>query len=245
MPAFFITSRDIHGDSIFITGDLLHHLRASLRLHIDEPVHLTDERRRRYHAIVTNLTRERLTARITGSFEGPHHSYPRLTLGQAILKGDHMDWITQKATELGVDRIVPLIAHRSVVRPQQARVPSQTARWQRIAREAAQQSEQWQIPTVQAPLEFREFISQPNATTRLILVERGDGKRLADFELPDEPAASVAVLVGPEGGWHAEEVAIAREHAFEPISLGPAILRAETAALAVLALLRNRWGALG
>jgi 16S rRNA (uracil1498-N3)-methyltransferase len=245
MPAYFILSQDIQDDSITITGDLLHHLRASLRLHLNEPLYLTDDRRRRHHAIVTDLTRERLTARIISSHEGPDRPYPSLTLGQAILKGDHMDWVVQKATELGVETIVPLITHRSVVRPQQARVANQTARWQRIAREAAQQSEQWQLPAVQTPMELQEFVTQSRATVRLILVERADGKRLADIQLPAGPAASLAVAVGPEGGWEAEELAMAREQGFQPVTLGTAILRSETASLAALAILQSRWGALG
>jgi 16S rRNA (uracil1498-N3)-methyltransferase len=245
MPAYFILSQDIQDDSIRITGDLLHHLRASLRLHLNEPLYLTDDRRRRHHVIVTDLTRERLTARILSSSEGPEHPYPSLTLGQAILKGDHMDWVMQKATELGVDTMVPLITHRSVVRPQQPRVASQTARWQRIACEAAQQSEQWQLPTVQAPMEFHEFVAQSRATLRLILVERADGKRLTDIQLPVGPAESLAVAVGPEGGWEAEEVAMAKEQGFQPVTLGTTILRSETASLAALAILQSRWGALG
>ena len=245
MPAYFILSQDIQDDSITITGDLLHHLRASLRLHLNEPLYLTDDRRRRHHAIVTDLTRERLTARILSSREGPEPPYPSLTLGQAILKGDHMDWIVQKATELGVETIVPLVTHRSVVRPQEARVTNQTARWQRIACEAAQQSEQWQLPTVQTPMDFQDFVTRLRPTVRLILVERADGKKLTDIQLPAGPAASLAVAVGPEGGWHAEEVTMAKEQNFQPVTLGTTILRSETASLAALAILQSRWGALG
>ncbi len=245
MPAYFILCQDIQDDSITITGDLLHHLRASLRLHLNEPLCLTDDRRRRHHAIVTDLTREQLTARNLSSCGGPDHPYPSLTIGQATLKGDHMGWIGQEATELGLERMVPLITHRSVVRPQPARGANQTARWQRIAREAAQQSEQWQLPTVQTPLEFHAFVAQSRASVRLIQVERADGKKLMDIQLPAGPAASLAVAVGPEGGWHAEEVAMAKEQGFQPVTLGTAILRSETASLAALAILQSRWGALG
>ncbi|WP_447598030.1 16S rRNA (uracil(1498)-N(3))-methyltransferase [Nitrospira sp. Nam80] len=245
MPAYFIQSRDVHDDAITITGDLLHHLRASLRLQLNEPLHLTDERRRRHHAIVTGMTRDRLTARILRSIDGPERLPPRLTLGQALLKGDHMDWIVQKATELGVDTIIPLITHRSVVRPQQARVANQTARWQRIVCEAAQQSEQWQLPTVQAPVKLHEFVTQSRATLRLILVERAGAKRLGDIQCPMEPAASIAVAVGPEGGWQTEEVMMAEEQNFQPITLGGTILRSETASLAALAIIQHRSGALG
>ncbi|MEX5218710.1 MAG: 16S rRNA (uracil(1498)-N(3))-methyltransferase [Nitrospira sp.] len=245
MPAYFILSQDIHDDSITITGDLLHHLRASLRLQPNETLHLTDDRRRRHHAIVTGVTRDRLTARILHSIEGPERLHPRLTLGQAILKGDHMDWIVQKATELGVDTIVPLITRRSIVRPQEARIANQTSRWQRIACEAAQQSEQWQLPTVQAPVKLHEFVAQSNGTLRLILVERAGGQRLGEVQLPTGSDASIAVAVGPEGGWHAEETAMAEEQRFQPITLGGAILRSETASLAAVAIIQSRSSVLG
>lgn len=245
MPAFFIDSRDICDGAVTITGDLLHHLRASLRLRLNETLHLTDDHRRRHHATVTDVTGERLTARIVSSADGPQRLCPALILGQALLKGDHMDWIMQKAAEFGVETIVPLVTRRSVVRPRQTRVDSQTARWQRIAREAAQQSEQWQVPAVQAPREISEFFGHTRATARLILVEREQGKKLADIPLPAGPAASVVVTVGPEGGWHADEVAMARERGFEPISLGATILRSETASLAALVILQSRLGLLG
>jgi 16S rRNA (uracil1498-N3)-methyltransferase len=245
MPAFFIDSRDIHNGVITITGDLLHHLRASLRLRLNETLHLTDDHRRRHHATVTNLTSERLTAQIISSADGPDRLSPTLILGQALLKGDHIDWIVQKAAEFGVETIVPLVTRRSVVRPRESRVESQTARWQRIAREAAQQSEQWHVPSVQAPWELPEFFGQSKATTRLILVERMQGGRLATITLPAGPTTSVVVVVGPEGGWYAEEIAMARELAFEPITLGATILRSETASLAALAVLQSRLGLLG
>jgi 16S rRNA (uracil1498-N3)-methyltransferase len=101
------------------------------------------------------------------------------------------------------------------------------------------------VPSVQAPWELPEFFGQSKATTRLILVERMQGGRLATITLPAGPTTSVVVVVGPEGGWYAEEIAMARELAFEPITLGATILRSETASLAALAVLQSRLGLLG
>lgn len=240
MPAFFIETRDIHGQSVTITGELLHHLRASLRLQINEALQLTDEHRRRHHAVVTELTRDRLAARIISSIDGPERRHPSLTLGQALLKGEHMDWIVQKAAELGVETLVPLVTRHTIVRPRQARVGAQTARWQRIAHEAAQQSEQWQVPIVRPACEAADFFSQTKATGRLILVERIDATGLSDVAMPTGPGTSVAIAVGPEGGWQADEVSMARQEGFQPITLGSAILRSETASLAALAILQHR-----
>jgi 16S rRNA (uracil1498-N3)-methyltransferase len=244
MPAFFIESREIHGQTVTITGELLHHLRASLRLQIDETVQLTDEHRRRHHAVITELTREHLAARILSSTVGPERRHPEIFLGQALLKGEHMDWIVQKAAELSVETLVPLITRHTIVRPRQTRVDSQTARWQRIAREAAQQSEQWQIPTVRPPCEATDFFMQTQATGRLILVERTNGTNLSDIAIPTGPTASLAIAVGPEGGWQTDEVALAEEQGFQSITLGSTILRSETASLAALAILQHRLGLL-
>jgi 16S rRNA (uracil1498-N3)-methyltransferase len=244
MPAFFITAQDITSDGVTISGDLLRHLRSSLRLKLDETLYLTDDRRRRLETVVTELSRDRLKARIVDVAEGPRQSTPPVILAQAVLKGDHMDWIVQKATELGVETIVPVIAHRGVVRPDPDRIASQTARWQRIAHEAAQQSEQWRVPTVGVPRPIREFFTTPGADTRLMLHERAEGVPLLQVGLPAGPEASVALVVGPEGGWEPEESALAREQRFQFITLGSAILRSETAALAALAVLQCRLGSL-
>jgi 16S rRNA (uracil1498-N3)-methyltransferase len=165
-------------------------------------------------------------------------------LAQALLKSDHMDWVIQKASELGVHTILPLIARRGVVRPRPERVAGQVARWQRIATEAAQQSEQWQPPRVLEPLESDAFLSRPPTSHAFMLTERQTGSGLLDIELPRESSACIALAVGPEGGWTEEERASARR-ALLPVVLGPHILRAETAAISAISILQCRLGRLG
>jgi len=141
---------------------------------------------------------------------------------------------------------IPLIANRSIVRPRSARVRPQQGRWQRIAREAAQQAERWEIPTVSAACEAVGFFTnQDRADCRLLLCERGDGQNLASIALPRRPEQTIVMAFGPEGGWSQEEVARALECGFVPITLGTRILRAETATLAALSILQNRLGELG
>jgi 16S rRNA (uracil1498-N3)-methyltransferase len=168
-------------------------------------------------------------------------------LGQAILKGERMEWVIQKATELGVQSIIPVQSRRSIVRLKPDRVEAQTARWQRIALEAAQQSEQWQVPTIASPCSLSSAkggLSEHALT--LILVERRDGiDTLGSIALPCSPTASILVLVGPEGGWTEEEIAAAQEAGCLPITLGRNILRAETAATVVVGILQHRLGELG
>ena len=245
MPAFFISSAEIHGTALTLTGELCHHLRASLRVKPGEVLRLTDEHRQRYEVRVSAVAPQALTAEILESRLGPMDTSPRVILAQVILKGDHMDWVVQKASELGVKAVLPLISRHGVVRPQPERVAAQVARWQRIATEAAQQSEQWQPPQVLEPLEVRRFFSGHQATTALLLAERQNAVGLANVPLPALPTDTITVIVGPEGGWAEEELSQAVDGQCLAVSLGEHILRADTAAVTALSIVQSRLGRLG
>jgi 16S rRNA (uracil1498-N3)-methyltransferase len=245
MPAFFISSADIHGTKLTLTGELCHHLRASLRVKPGEVLRLTDEHRQRYQVRVSAVASQGLTAEILESRSGPIDAAPGVLLAQALLKGDHMDWVVQKASELGVRTILPLISRHGVVRPQPDRVAAQVARWQRIATEAAQQSEQWEPPQVLEPMESRRFFSSHAATCALLLAERQQTMGLANIPLPVLPAETVTLIVGPEGGWAEEELTQAVEGQCRAVSLGEHILRADTAAVTALSIVQSRLGRLG
>jgi len=245
MPAFFISSSQIHGHTLTLTSELCHHLRASLRVKPGEVLQVTDEHRQRYKVRVRTVTAQALTADILECHAGSIDAAPHVLLAQALLKGDHMDWVVQKASELGVRTILPLISRHGVVRPQPERVAAQVARWQRIAIEAAQQSEQWQPPQVLEPLEVRRFFSNHAATCALLLAERQNTLGLAAVPLPTLPTDTVALIVGPEGGWAEEELSQAVEGQCQAVSLGEHILRADTAAVTALSIVQSRLGRLG
>ena len=156
-----------------------------------------------------------------------------------------MDWVIQKATELGVGEIMPIESRHSVVQLKADRVDHQLARWQRIAVEAAQQSEQWRVPTIAPPQSLAALLtSHATDTITLMLAERREGKSLQTVEVPQDVTGSVLVLIGPEGGWSQEEVQIAEQAKVVPITLGQQILRAETAAIATISILQSRFGVL-
>ena len=245
MPAFFISSAEIRGTELTLTGALCHHLRASLRVKPGELLLLTDELRQRYQVRVRAVAAQALTAEILTCRPGPVDAAPRVLLAQVILKGDHMDWVVQKASELGVGTIVPLTSRHGVVRPQPERVAAQVARWQRIAIEAAQQSEQWQPPQVSEPLEVRRFFSSHGATSTLLLAERQNTMGLGVVPLPAHSTDTITVIVGPEGGWAEEEFSQALEGKCRAVSLGEHILRADTAAVTALSIVQSRLGRLG
>lgn len=245
MPVFFIRSSDIHGSEITITGDLCHHLRASLRVKPGEFLWLTDEHRIRYRAQAKHVGQQALMAEILEQRQGPIETGPSLLLAQALIKGDHMDWVVQKAGELGVRTILPLVTQHCVVRPQPGRIVAQLSRWQRIATEAAQQSEQWQPPLVLEPVDSRRYFSTATASYSLILAERREAPGLSMAPLPIHLTENLALIIGPEGGWAEEEVTLALSQGCHPVSLGAHILRAETAAVTAVSIVQSRLGRLG
>lgn len=208
-------------------------------------VWLADEEGYSYLAEVEEVGRRQTRLLILEKKEAPAGKL-RLVLAQALIKSKNMDLVIQKATELGVGVIIPVAAARSVVR-MNGGGSSKLERWRKIAAEAAKQSRRSDIPSIQTPQPFPSFLQARDEKRRLILCEDG-GARLRDIlasepSLPSAPEpAAVAVLVGPEGGWTREEQEQAIDKGFEAVSLGSRILRAETAALAVLAALSIFWG---
>ncbi len=246
MPVFFVAQACIALPAISIAGDLATHLRDSLRVTKGEAVWFANGQGTRYRAEITDITKAAITAHIVETIQEPARRIPRLILGESLLKGEKMDWVIQKTTELGVSEIIPIESRNSVVQLKADRVDHQLARWQRIALEAAQQSEQWSVPKIAKPRSLSEVLaSHATGTTILMLAERDEGKSLQTVRLPQGTNGSVLALVGPEGGWSKEEMEVAQQVGVETISLGQHILRSETAAIATISILQSRLGELG
>ncbi|MBH0192066.1 MAG: 16S rRNA (uracil(1498)-N(3))-methyltransferase, partial [Nitrospira sp.] len=213
---------------------------------VGEIVQFGDGASHRYRAEITDVSKQAITGRILDTVQEPPRHSPRLILGQSLLKGEKMDWVIQKATELGVDELVPVQSRHSVVQLKADRIDSQIARWHRIALEAAQQSEQWRLPTIVRPQSLATLLkSRETGTATLMLAERLDGASVRTVELPQDVTGSVLMLIGPEGGWSREEREQAEQAGILSITLGPHILRAETAAIAAVSIVQSRLGSLG
>ncbi len=246
MPVFFVSPDCIVSPAISITGDLLIHLRDSLRIVVGEIVLFGDGTSHRYRTEITNISKRAITGHILDTVQEPPRQTPRLILGQSLLKGEKMDWVIQKAVELGVDELVPVESRHSIVQLRADRIDAQLVRWQRIALEAAQQSEQWHLSTIAPPQSLATLLkSRTPGTASLMLAERLKGKRLQTIELPQDVTGSLLILIGPEGGWSKDEMQMAEQAGIEQVTLGPHILRAETAAIATISILQSRLGQLG
>jgi len=153
-----------------------------------------------------------------------------------------MRWVIQKATELGVAAIIPLITDRVILKFSGNQGETHQARWKRIALEAAQQSERWTLPTILPIQTFQQFLETPRQGSAIFMAERETGPSLLTIPCSTEnQVPGVTVLIGPEGGWSAEEVEAAKSHKWAFASFGIEILRAETASIAAIAILQARF----
>jgi 16S rRNA (uracil1498-N3)-methyltransferase len=152
----------------------------------------------------------------------------------AVFKFDRMEWAIEKAVELGVARITPILARRSEKHLAQA-AEKRAERWRRIAREAAQQSRRSDVPEIRTPSHLKLALEKETAPLKLLLAETEEQNTLA-AALRDHKNTQTALAIGPEGGWTAEEMALFTAHHWQHVTLGPRILRAETAAIAALAI---------
>jgi 16S rRNA (uracil1498-N3)-methyltransferase len=151
----------------------------------------------------------------------------------AVFKFDHMEWAIEKATELGVARITPILARRTEKHLALA-APKRAERWRRIALEASKQSRRTDIPEIATPTTLKLALEQEQSPTRILLSETEQATPLS-AALVSAPSADIALAIGPEGGWTPEEMALFTTHGWTPVTLGPRILRAETAAIAAIA----------
>jgi len=223
-----------------LTGPEAHHLRTVLRLSPGDPLTFFDGTGARYQARIEHLLKDRVTATIIGhTLDSP----PKvgLHLGQALLKGQRMDLVLQKATELGVEAIWLFHSEHVIQKnPKEA----QMERWQRIILEACKQCDRARPPEIHAPRDLTELMAHPPpCDLRLIFWEHEARQTLAEALVGQKNnCQSAFFLLGPEGGFSETEVACARQAGFAPISLGPRILRAETATLAATAILQFALG---
>jgi 16S rRNA (uracil1498-N3)-methyltransferase len=219
-----------------LTGDQASHLLRVLRAQpgMEFDIVAGD---RVWHAVIAAISGDSVRFNLIAEVE----SEPALpiTLLLSIFKFERMEWAIEKATELGVSRIIPIVARRSEKHLAQA-APKRSERWRKIAREAAKQSRRSDIPLLEDPIPLRTAAKREGDSVKLLLAEQerattlhaalNDALKNAGNEIPE-----IRLATGPEGGWTPEEEALFDDEGWKPVSLGPRILRAETAAITALA----------
>jgi 16S rRNA (uracil1498-N3)-methyltransferase len=242
-PRVIVRPETIEGDRVRFDADEARHLGRVLRLHAGAVVDATDGAGHLYTVRLGALEAAGGWGTIEARAEPACESPCAITLAQGILKGDRMSWLVHKATELGVARVLPTTTARVVARP----APGATVhrRWQRIAREAVKQCGRVVVPPVERPRPFAEVVREVAGHDAALLCWEGGGVALDEALPPPCRPARLLLLVGPEGGFTPEEVALAERAGASLVSLGPRVLRAESAGLVAVAVCQYRFGDLG
>jgi 16S rRNA (uracil1498-N3)-methyltransferase len=246
MRRFFVRPEDVGERELRLRDDEASHVVRVLRLGPGAQVVVFDGRGHEYVAMVERRESDAVVCQILHRSAVQHTHTVSITLGQGLTKADNFEWVIQKTTELGVAEIVPLITTRVVRYSASRHNAAKVNRWERLAREACKQSRRSTVPQLWSPTPLQAFFaSYQSSSLKLMLWEKEDIHSLRTILTASEAVPSVAVVVGPEGGLTAQEVASGEAHGFVAVGLGKRILRTETAGIIAVALLQYRFGDLG
>lgn len=234
MHRFFASGSSITDSAVRLEGDDVKHITKVLRLGIGDRISVCDGEGTDYICAVSETGKDFVAADIIEKMPNTNESNIQITLYQGLPKGDKMDYIIQKSVELGVNTIVPVAMKRTVVKLKNTSPKEQ--RWQRIAEEAAKQSMRGIIPSVESAVSFDDMVSAFREDTLYILpYENESHTRLKQVLADNREYTKIGIIIGPEGGFEEDEVAKASQCGAHAVTLGPRILRCETAPVAAVA----------
>lgn len=243
MHRFFVSPEGFFENTVTIKGSDVNHIRTVLRMKPGDRIEVIDRKGFQYEIVLAEVERDHVRGEILSKTAMQTESPVNIRMGQALIKGNAFDLLVRKATELGVHSIVVLRTQRCVARLAKESEPYRTQRWQRIAEEASKQCGRSRVPEVQSTvLSIEEFCQQSSGCDlKLVFWEEEEKTRLQDVTAPDS-VTSIAFLAGPEGGLAKEEIDFLRQQGFQTVTLGPRLLKADSASLVILSLLQHRWG---
>lgn len=238
MPRFYLPPESWTAGAA-LTGDEARHLSQVLRIKPGESLTVFDGKGRRAQAVVMNVSRDRVPLRL-GEVSPPVVPRPSITLAQAIPKGKNMDLIVQKAVELGVSVIQPLVTHNTIVQPGEGKAE----KWRRTALEACKQCGQDTLPVIEEPLSLEQWLGQSAGSSGLHIIASltPEAIFLKDILRIHTPPEHVTLLIGPEGDFTPEETAATLAKGFLAASLGDIVLRVETASIYCISVIRYEYG---
>lgn len=225
------------GAQFALAPEAAQHVSKALRLKVGDALSVFDGRGGEYDAAILRIDRDRVEVKVGARSAIERESALAVGLVQGLPEADKMDWIIQKSVELGVSWIQPLVCDRSVVRLSGERAARREAHWRRVAIAACEQSGRNRVPEVRPTLGFQSWIAAPCELARWML--EPDAPPLANHASPQAP---FELVVGPEGGFSERERELALSRGCEPLSLGPRVMRTETAPVAALAAIHALWG---
>ena len=230
----------INGAAVVVEGDRARYLGRVLRLRVGDTITVFDGSGPEWPATIESMTKNSATLQVGDSMEAGTESPIDIHLVQGVSRGERMDFVVQKATELGVSRITPALTEYGVVKLGGERAAKRRDHWQGVAASACEQSGRTRLPLIDAPVPLKQWFGEKPADADVDLILRpGAATPLAGVAAP---ATKACILIGPEGGFSETEYEDAGVAGFEAVSLGPRILRTETAAPAALAVMQANWG---
>ncbi len=238
MRRFYAPLEQFQEKQVSLSAEETRHLRDVLRLKIGDEVRTFDGDGREFLCVITEVGKSAADLQVLKEIEpSAPESAIELTLAAAVYKNDKLDLVVQKAVELGVTSLIPVVTFRSEVKLRDT--TKRTDRWRKIALEATKQCERARVMSVADPVSFEDFIASGNSATglKLMFSEKSGAGISMDID-----QKNITALVGPKGGWEDSEIELASRRGFLPVKLGNRIMRAETAAITFAGLLQNRFG---
>ncbi|WP_303293230.1 16S rRNA (uracil(1498)-N(3))-methyltransferase [Marinobacter sp. ST-43] len=241
IPRIFTNSPLAVGSQCQLDDNAANHVGRVLRMQAGQALLLFNGDGHDYHATITEAGKKHVLVAVTEAAENETESPLRVVLAQTLSKGDRMDYAVQKAVEMGVSEIVPLTTERCDVKLKGDREDKRLRHWQQVAISAAEQCGRARVPDIQPVMTVQQWLEHARACDLRLVLHHRTERSLNTLEKP----SSIALMIGPEGGLTAEEIALAEDNGFLPVALGPRVLRTETAPVAAIALCQWLWGDIG
>lgn len=246
MHKFFIDKENILGEKLYITNDDVNHIYKVLRLNTGDIILVCDGYGREYTSKIAEINKKEVICDIIDAFDNMSEPPVKVTLFQGLPKAQKMEYIIQKSVEIGIYKIQPVITQRVVVKTEGKDISNKLERWRRISEEAAKQSNRGIIPEIQEPVTFEEAVENIKVLDLSIIPYEKEKNNGLKNILSDNPGVkNIGVLIGPEGGFDDSEIDKCMKNGVIPVTLGPRILRTETAGIAALSMVLYEIGDMG
>lgn len=239
---FFISPKNYSLSNALITGDEARHLQKVLRLRVGEEIRVFDGVGFDYTAVIEEFRGKDVYLKLIQPFEEKVESPLQITLAQGLIKGERFEWVIQKAVELGVSTIQPLITAHTDIKPAKGQIDNRLERWERIALEATKQSGRSLLTKILPPKLFFNWLKEQDLPGIFFLESGGKPLSQTINTLKKEPVDKITLVVGSEGGWSENEVLEVSQKGFYIATLGKRILRAETAGVTAVSLIQHLLG---
>jgi len=244
---FFVEEIEERDGHAVISGSEARHISKVLRMSKGDHLILMDGKGNRFEAVIESSGHKELLMRLERPLPKPPPPPVEICICQALLKSSAMDYLIEKSSELGVTEIIPFFSERTIATVAQARAEGRARRWRGIAQGAAKQSDRIKPAELSLPVSYKELMDRwrQDEGIKVVLWEKEESTDLKKLMRASASPKRFIGMVGPEGGFSKEEIDMAREAGFRPVSIGRRILRAETAAITLVAIVQYEWGDLG